>query len=307
MRWIRTVAILGALLTAPAFAVETTHAADASLTAPEQVDARHPIRVEWTGPAGRYDTVQLFDPRGDGRRVHEMRLRGWKVKESVVVFPAPAEPGAYELRYWDGETKAVLATRPIEVVPGTVEITAPASVELAGTITVQWEGPGGEFDMVRLFDENADYGNHGELQIVREKRVRSGDFDAKRVQLVGPAVPGKYELQYIDGQSHAALASRPIEVKKTEVTLDAPANVVAGEQLTVQWVGPAALGDEVQIVNARGKRRAGLRVRQGDLDGRSVDFAAPKTPGSYVLRYWSAANRKALVTQPIEIVAAQGG
>ena len=301
------IAVFGTLLSSPALAAEQANA-EASLAAPEKTKARHTIRVEWKGPRGRGDAIQLFDPKGNdghGQQVREMRLIPRRAVDPIVEFAAPAEPGTYELRYWSGTRKTALVTRLIEVIPGTIEISAPATVEGAGTITIQWQGPGGEYDIVRLHDENADYGNHGERQIVRQRRVRAGDFEGKRVELIAPTVPGKYELQYISGQHHdTVLASRPIEIEATQVTLDAAASVVAGEPLEIRWVGPAATDDEVQITDAQGKRLDGVMVSRGE---KTVQITAPKIPGAYALRYWSHANFAVLATRPVQVVEPAAG
>lgn len=297
---------LGLLVVSP-IAAEAAEAP--ALVAPDEVAAGHSIRVEWTGDRGRFDTILLVDPAangGKGERLEEQRLPRSPDAEAVVTMPAPMTPGTYELRYWSRKEKAVRASRSIKVRPGKVSILGPSTVERAGTIEAQWEGPGGEYDMVRLFDPDGEYGNHGELQIIREKRVRTQDFENRRVELIAPHIPGIYVLQYIDGRRHKALASQPIEVLDTEISVAGPTKAVAEETLEVRWVGPAALHDEVQIVNAKGRVRTRQLLTEGDVEAKTVEISAPKKAGSFTLRYWSAANRKALATQPLEVVAAAG-
>lgn len=294
MRAIWTPALALVLLVSPAGGAEP------SLSAPDQVTALHPIRIEWTGAASRYDVVQLFD--GEGKRLGEQRLGTRTSENPVAVLPAPKEPGRYELRFFERKTKTVLARRPIEVVPGTVEISGPTSVQRAGTVPIDWKGPGGEYDMVRIFDPDGEYGNHGELQIIRERRVRADDFEGRRVTLVAPSIPGDYELQYFDGRHHQVLARQPIVVRATRVSVEAPDEVGVGETLTVGWVGPAAKGDEIQITDPKRKALVRRLVADGDLEGKTVDITAPKVPGTYVVRYWSAANRLGLASRPLAVV-----
>ena len=276
--------------------------AEVSLDAPDRVDAGVPIRVEWNGPGGRYDAIRLFDPAGNngtGRRVREQRLRNADFDNAVAILTAPAKPGPYELQYWNGDNKAVLVSRPIEVEAGTVELQAPETIEVARTITVKWKGPGGRYDAVRLWDPA---GNAGEGRVVRDKRLRNDDFDTQRARLPAPGLPGAYELQYWNGENKAVLASRPIEVVAGEVTLEAPDEVVAGGKLTVKWTGPGASGDDIQLIDESGRRLAGRQVRHGNLDAQTVEVVAPKAAGEYTLRYWNAANKIELATRPVSVL-----
>ncbi len=281
--------------------------ADVALSAPDEIEAGRTIRVGWTGPGGRYDAVRIYDPNalnGDGKVVRDKRLGNDDKENQTVSLPAPAKPGTYELHYWNGENKAVLATRPIEVLEARVELTAPDSVERARRIDVGWAGPGGRYDSVRLYDPD---GNNGNGRVVRDKRLRNDDFDNRRVELSAPADPGHYELHYWNGENKAVLATRPIEVTTSEVTLSAPEQVAAESAFVVEWIGPGAVQDDVKIVDADGRATGGRRLRNGDFDGRKVKLKAPKAPGRYELRYWNGENKAVLATRPIEVTAPPAG
>lgn len=117
-----------------------------SLSAPESVEIGRPIAVDWEGPGSRYDTVQLFDPsamNGEGKVLRGQNLRNDDFENRRATLAAPAKAGKYDLRYWNGENKSVLLSRPIEVLAADVELSAPDTIELARTISVEWVGPGG--------------------------------------------------------------------------------------------------------------------------------------------------------------------
>ena len=93
--------------------VETT------LDAPASGAAGSRIAVRWTGPGARYDEVQVVDPAGNGGRGRTLTSarpaldKGFA--QRVVELRLPDAPGTYELRYWNGDSREVLATRPITV------------------------------------------------------------------------------------------------------------------------------------------------------------------------------------------------
>jgi Ca-activated chloride channel family protein len=62
--------------------------------------------------------VQIWDPRargGNGRAVFERRVWSGDIDAQTVNLNAPKEAGEYELRYFNGDNKAVLFTRPLSV------------------------------------------------------------------------------------------------------------------------------------------------------------------------------------------------
>lgn len=275
--------------------------AELSLSAPDSIEVGRTITVEWVGPGGRYDAVQLFDPsakNGEGKVMREKRLRNDDFENRRAVMAAPGKPGTYELRYWNGDNKSVLVTRPIEVEAGEVSLNAPDKVGQAGTIKIDWVGPGAQYDAVQLFDPTA---RNGEGAKVREKRLRNDDFDNRRASLAAPANVGTYELRYWNGENKVVLATRSVTVVEAQVDLSAPAKVAAGETFVVDWVGPGAIYDEVQLVDATGKSFGTRRLRHAQFDERKASLKAPKEPGKYELRYWNGENKALLATRSLMV------
>jgi Ca-activated chloride channel family protein len=284
-------------------------APEATLEAPEQVPMSSRFKASWTGPAHRYDEVQVFDPAGNagrGKVIDNKRvLDGPGADQRQVELVAPAKPGRYLLRYYHGAMSRVIATRELEVVEAAVSLEAPEEVAIASSFVVGWTGPGERYDEVQVVDPA---GNAGRGKVIDNRRVQTDKgFDQRQVTLTAPAKPGEYTLRYWNGDNSTALSSRSLRVVATEVALDAPASVPMASYFTVTWTGPGARYDEVQVVNpagnaGRGKVTDNQRVQTDKgYDQRQVTMTAPAKPGTYQLRYYNGDNSAVLMEQPLQV------
>ena len=283
--------------------------AEVALRAPEEVAIASSIVVGWTGPGARYDEVQVFDPAANGGRgkvVDNKRVNdGPGAAKREVTVVAPATPGDYQLRYYNGDNAQVLLTRPLKVVAAEVALAAPDTVPAASSFTVGWTGPGARYDEIQVFDPA---GNGGRGKVVDNKRVNDGPGAARReVTLVAPATPGGYRLRYYNGDNASVLLERPLAVSAIEVRLDAPARGAAGQKLTVGWTGPGARYDEIQVFDpagngGRGKVLANRRVQSDPGQAaRQATLTLPLQPGRYQLRYYNGDNSAVLHSQPFTV------
>lgn len=151
---------------------------------------------------------------------------------------------------------------------------------------------------MQIFDPMA---MNGEGKVLREKRLRNDEFENRRASLPAPAKAGEYELRYWNGDNKTVLATRVISVTATQVSLSAPDKVNAGQTFVVEWVGPGARYDQVQIVDGDGKSVGGRHLRNSQFDERKVSVNAPKRPGQYEVRYWNGDNKATLATRPLTI------
>ena len=87
-------------------------------------------------------------------------------------MPGPADAGTYELRYWNGDNKTVMATRPIEITEAIVGMEAPDQIGQGYRLKVVWQGPGARYDEIQLWDPNA---KGGEGKRLFNKRLRNDD------------------------------------------------------------------------------------------------------------------------------------
>ena len=93
----------------------TVGAVEATVQAPEQVTAREVFEVTWSGPNNRLDYVGVF---AEGATSNVRGSYAYTRRGNPVEIKAPAEPGAYEVRYVTGQTDEALASVPLTVVPG---------------------------------------------------------------------------------------------------------------------------------------------------------------------------------------------
>ncbi|SDB06843.1 vWA domain-containing protein [Bauldia litoralis] len=281
-----------------------------SLSAPANAEIGSTVTVEWVGPGGNRDAIELFDPaakQGEGAVVRGSRLVHGDFENRTVSIVVPTEPGFYQFRYWNGEDRKVLASREIEVLEADVSVSGPESVDMGRTFEVSWVGPGANRDAIELYDPE---GNNGNGKVVTSTRLVNGDFDARTVTLLAPVEPGDYQLRYWNGDSRAVLATSPIVVVATAVSVAGPESADMGRTFEVSWVGPGANRDAIELFdpegnNGNGKVVVSQRVRNGDFDGRTVKLVAPNDPGDFQLRYWSGDGREVLATAPITVVATQ--
>jgi Ca-activated chloride channel family protein len=277
-----------------------------SLDAPGQVDMGKAFTVTWQGPGARRDQIEIYDAGAKGGRgevVYYKRIVNGDMDKRTVDLIAPTKTGNFELRYFNGDSRAVLATLPVEIVSVEVALDAPDAASIGHTIEVKWQGPGATRDQIELFDPDA---KAGRGDVLFSTRILNGDMDRQTVNLIVPATPGAYELRYYSGDGREALATRPITVESVPVSLDAPSAVPAGEYFEASWVGPGAYRDQVEVFDpaaqgGRGKLLASSRLTSGGYDEKKVRIKAPAEPGSYMLRYFNADSRIVLFETEIAV------
>ena len=278
--------------------------AEVSITAPDAVGIGKTFTVDWVGPGGRRDAIEIYDETADagrGKAFGSKRLLNGDIDNQKVDLIAPVRPGRYTLRYWNGENRKVLATRPIVIEDATVSLAAPESIKMLQTITIGWIGPGARRDQIDLFDPRAKAGKGRSL---RSKRLVNGDMDNRTVELLAPSKPGTYQLRYWSGDGRKALAVRDITVESMTVGISGPGSASTNAQITITWDGPGAYRDAIEIFDpaAKGGKGAVLaskRVVNGDYDAKTVTIKTPKTPGTYELRYWNGDDRAVLAAAKI--------
>ena len=178
-----------------------------SLEAPDAVTMGHVVRVKWSGPGGARDRIEIWDAEakaGRGEVVKSGRIASGDMDKRLVELVAPVKPGGYVLRYWNADSRTVLAEAPLTVEAMEVGLSAPDATEAGTVIEVVWQGPGAARDRIQIADPKT-----GKVPV--SKRIASGDYDNRKVTLNAPK-PGAYVLRYWSADSKTVLAERPLTV-----------------------------------------------------------------------------------------------
>ena len=173
---------------------------DVSLNGPDRVRAETEITVSWSGvihPRDYVAIVRIGTPDGEQsgyRRIGDAD-RG--------TFTAPAEPGAYEVRYHLDHGDRVMARRPIEVLAADAPmdegagLVVPATARPGETIVVRWTG-GGESEDRRVALARADQADFSWISFASAVGIDSLEIEM-------PDAPGTYEIRYLDITERAVL------------------------------------------------------------------------------------------------------
>lgn len=166
---------------------------------------------------------------------------------------------------------------------------APASAQIGSEVAVTVSGSSNPKDFLTIVT----------------KGTREGGYDAYTyvpasgpAKLRAPATPGDYEIRLLGAASpYPTLAKRPLKLEGVSVTLDAPAQVSAGTEFSVQWKGPANERDYVGIGNAARPYVTYVYTRKGN----PLKMQAPDQAGDYELRYFLGNGDKVVATRKITV------
>lgn len=287
--------VAGAIESGPPEAAKDT--ATASIDGPVSVEIGSAFNVAWEGPGTESDYIDLV-PLGHDLASGEIS-RGYTKQEGDVPLRAPGTPGAYLLRYvWAApQGRTVLATRPIEVTDAEVALIADPAVGIGDKLTVAWRGPGNDGDYVDIVPR-------GDTRTDDEK-AHAYVTGRNTLVLRAPGKPGAYDLRYValarDGRN--VIRILPLEVTETKVDLAFNPSAILGETLTVDWSGPGAPGDYIDIVPRGHKRTSGEKSFAYTKGGNPLDLNLPGEAGEYDVRYvlQSSDGRTVLKSVPLTL------
>lgn len=265
-----------------------------SIDAPDQAKIGEVIKVGWTGPGNSYDSLSLY---AEGSADSAKAVVGGTVLQGrkQLTMKLPEEPGKYELRYLTRQARRVLARKPIVVEGVATSLSAPDQVDIGSTLSVEWEGPGNDYDLIALYPEGAPS---------KAKSAAHAAILSKRnpVTMRVPEESGTYELRYITSKSKKVLATRSISIGAVAASLDAPERATAASEIEVSWSGPGNQYDHIGIF------KSGAPDSEKPLAGRAilskrnpVQILLPEQKGEYELRYRTAQTGKVLARKPIVI------
>ena len=238
----------------------------AALEAPDSAPAGSDIDVTWTGPDYKNDFIGISEPDDDRYETYTYTREG-----SPLSVTLPTEPGTYEIRYFVGQDRSILATRAIELTEVTASLVAPASAVVGQEVEIAWEGPDYKSDYVGVSKPDDDRYEH--YTYVRE---------GSPLTLTMPAEPGTYELRYYINQDAVILTRQTIEVADLNVTLIAPETATAASEIEVAHDGPGYRGDYLSITKVGADRYTTYTYSQ---KGEPATIKVPEEAGDYVVQY----------------------
>ena len=263
-------------------------APDTSLSAQAQVTAGAKFAVTWKGPANAGDYLTVV-PRGtpDG----QYRNYADTTKGSPLELTAPMEIGGAEIRYMTGSRARVLARRAIEIIPADVSLSAPDEIVAGAPVKIGWSGPNNPNDYLTIVSSSTPDGQYGNY---------TNTTKGSPLTVIAPMRIGPAEIRYVSGQGAKVLARRPLAIVAAQISLQAPADAVAGSVVLVEWKGPNNPGDYLTIVPKSAKDGVAL---QGVTTGRGTPakFTLPRESGPFEIRYMSGQGNLVLARTGIQL------
>ena len=257
------------------------------LDAPAEVPVGETFDVTWVGPNAQGDNVQI-GPVGENNYTNY----SYTDRGNPVSIKAPSDEGTYELRYKFRDRETIY-TQPIEVVAVLATVEAPAEAIAGSTITVEWTGPGYAQDYIGIGVVGAD----GSKAWQKFTYTRDGS----PLDLVVPITAGDYEISYFLGDGSKVLATQPITVAPATATVTAPAEVIAGATIAVDWTGPDYQSDYIGIGKADADGSARWENFAYTRDGSPIDLLIPVETGDYTITYFAAQDSTPLASTKISV------
>lgn len=280
---------------------------DVAIIAPAGVVAGSTMTVEWKGPATDTDYLDIV-PAGYTDTSGELSY-AYTAGGNPATMKAPGDAGSYELRYvlQGPDGRRVLTSVPLTVTEAVASLAFPPEVSGGTQITVFWKGPKGQGDYLDLVPEGQTEAS-GELAyfyVESSGDENTGDF-------VAPGKPGSYQIRYILNASDGrrVLTSQPLRVTPPTATLAVTDVVEAGTTFGVDWTGPNAPRDYIDLVpegqvEPQNELAYAYTVNAAGLDQKSArsEMTAPDQPGRYDVRYIldAADGRMVLARRTIEV------
>ena len=177
-------------------------------------------RSAGSAPARRYDAIELYDPQarqGEGEVLRSARLSGGDFDGRTVKLVMPTDAGTYQLRYWNGRR---------QVSPRHPRYRGDRN---RGFVVGAGVGGNGPHLQGRPGSDPAAAMTPSRCTIRRATTATArsscpnvcpaATSTARTVELVAPNEPGDYQLRYWNGDDKTVLATAPITVIATEVSL----------------------------------------------------------------------------------------
>jgi Ca-activated chloride channel family protein len=253
------------------------------------VDATTTVQVTWSGPNEPGDFL-VIAPTGQGQEEPETRHYAWTRDGSPATLRMPATAGAYEVRYMLARAARPIGRAPLTVTPVSATLDAAAEVPAGSPVAVTWTGPRAPGSWIGLVPEGAPPAAY-----VSGGYVYAEDA-ASPLTLTAPAVPGAYEIRFVEGVDGTPLATRPLRVTPATATLAGPESGMAGSPVTIRFTpAQAPEGSFIAIIAPEAEASAYIQGSWAYVEGEAVAMHLPTTAGTYEVRYVLVASGSAEV------------
>lgn len=155
----------------------------------------------------------------------------------------------------------------------------------------EWTGPSGEGDFIAIAKADS-----VDVRYVRYTYTREGS----PLELQLPATPGNYEIRYYYKELDVVLARQAIEVTEVTATITAPDTAAAGDDLSVEWDGPAYDKDYISVAVLEGDNNGYINYTFA-REGSPLDLTMPADAGTYEIRYIMGEGTTILATHVITV------
>ncbi|HEX2860354.1 MAG TPA: hypothetical protein VHN79_01890 [Lacunisphaera sp.] len=250
------------------------------------------ISIQWTGPGNQEDFLTVVKPEAPPSAYTNYTLTE---RGNPATLTSPVEAGHYEIRYVTGQSKTVLARAPIEVTAAGATLKAPESALIGAQIPVEWTGPNHKDDYITIVAAGTPDGRSGNYTFTG----RGAALEVKAPPEAGPA-----ELRYQTGQGNKVLTRRPILITTPKITLEAPAEIVEGGDVSIVWDGPSNRGDYITVVPK--SFPDGRYGNNNDVSrGSPLRVQAPMGAGPGEIRYMTGQGARVLARRDITFLPAR--
>lgn len=261
-------------------------ATTASVRVPTSVPAGAPVEVHWNGPRNAFDELRILDDQGTSYASRYVRGSGLSI-ESPVELVAPETPGTYRVVY-ETRLDKVLGQTSLVVTPTLASIRVASPATAGAPVTVHWSGPAHQHDHVQIVDGNG---------TALDKTFLNGESP---IVLTAPEVAGMYQVIY-QTRLGKTLARGALEVTAAVASVSAPASVVAGSPVSIDWAGPVNRFDQLRIIDDHGKALVSQYLQSSASQPVSpMTLNTPEVNGRYRIVYATRQGRL-LASTPLTI------
>ena len=263
-----------------------------TINAPETAEAGAEIELSWDAPKGLDSFINMHP--SDEKSNYNAKPYLYTKKNSSAYMRMPSESGVYTLRWYNRNDQTPLAEK--NIILTALEITLKATDEaIAGTETeISWNAPKGldSFINIQLSDEKPNYNAKNYLYT----KKKSSEY------LRLPSEAGYYVLRWYNRNHLKPIAERPIKLSSPEITINAPEEIKAGEEIEISWQAPKGLDDSfINIQKTGDKPNYNTKKYIYTKKKQSEYMIMPEEPGEYILRWYNRSVTKAIAEKKITI------